>query len=137
MNEHEIERLARSLGDGAAERLHVEGVVAGVLERLRAREVGARVPARFRERWSVILRVAAILAVLAGGSLIARGALERGTARAPAAIPAPGLAGLSTDELEEVFDSLAVAEPVHEYAAGGLASLNDAQLKELLQQMEG
>ena len=137
MNEHEIERFARRLGDGAAERLQVEAVVGGVLERLRAGEGRTPTLGWWRGQRTLILRIAAVLAVLAGGSVIARGALERGAAPATVTMPAPVLAGLSSDELEEVFDSLAVEAPVHEFAVGGLESLSNAQLKELLQQMEG
>jgi hypothetical protein len=138
MNERQIEQFARGVGDRAAERLQVERVVSGVLGRLRA---GAPKEADrlglFRRRGTALLRIAAALAVLAGGGLIARSAMERGTHVATRGVPTPVLTGLSSDELEEVFDSLAVEEPVHEFAVGGLESLNEAQLKELLQQMEG
>jgi hypothetical protein len=136
MNEHEIEQFARGLGDRAAARLHVETVVSGVLQRLRA---GGGLTRRglFRGRGATFLQIAAALAVLAGGGIVLRSALERGTATPTSAMPAPVLGGLSTDELEEMFDSLAVEAPVHEFAAGGLESLNEAQLTELLQQMEG
>lgn len=139
MNEYEIERFARGLGARAAARLRVETLVSGVLERLRAGEVGAgkRGVGLFRGRGTLVLRIAAAVVVLAGAGLVARDALEHGAAPGTSAIPAPVLAGLSTDELEEVFDSLAVEAPVHEFAVGGLESLNETQLKQLLQQMEG
>jgi hypothetical protein len=137
MNEHDIERFARGLGDRAAQRLRLEAVAAGVLERLRASGAAERRPGLFRGRGVALLRIAAALAVLAGGGLIVRSALDRGTNVATRAVPTPVLTGLSTDELEEVFDSLAVEAPVHEFAAGGLESLNETQLTELLQQMEG
>ena len=139
MNEQRIEQLARGLGDRAAERLDVETVVSGVLRRLRAGGGGVeeRRSGLLRGRGRTLLRIAAALAVLAGGGLVARGALERGAVATTSAVPAPVLVGLSTDELEEVFDSLAVEAPVHEFAAGGLESLTETQLRDLLQQMEG
>jgi hypothetical protein len=136
MNEHEIEQFARGLGDGAAARLHVESAVSGVLHRLRADGAPKR-PGLLRGRGGMFLRIAAAVVVLVGGGVVARSALEHGAAVQRSAMPAPVLGGLSTDELEEVFDSLAVEAPVHEFAAGGLESLNDTQLKELLRQMEG
>jgi hypothetical protein len=136
MNEHEIEQFARGLGDEAARRLRVEAVVSGVLQRLRAGEAQQR-QGLLRGRSGRLLEIAAAVVVLVGGGVIARSALEHGAGTPTSAMPAPVLGGLSTDELEEMFDSLAVEEPVHEFAAGGLESLNETQLKELLQQMEG
>ena len=137
MDAHEIERFARGLGDRAAQRLQVEAVAAGVLQRLRAGGAREPRPGRLRGRGPLILRMAAAVAVLAGGGLVARSALERSPQVAARVVPTPALAGLSSDELEEVFDSLAVEAPVHEFAASGLASLDEAQLTELLQEMEG
>ena len=136
MNEHEIEQFARGLGDQAARRLHVEAVVSGVLGRLRAGGTLKR-HGMLRGRGGTLLQIAAALVVLVGGGVIARSVLEHGAGTAASVMPAPVLGGLSTDELEEMFDSLAVEAPVHEFAVGGLESLNETQLKELLQQMEG
>jgi hypothetical protein len=136
MNEHEIERLARGLGERAAARVEVEAVVSGVLRRLRGGGAVQRA-GPFRARGIMLLQIAAALAVLVGSGVVARSVLQHGAASSTSAMPAPVLGGLSTDELEEMFDSLAVEVPVHEFAAGGLESLNETQLTELLQQMEG
>jgi hypothetical protein len=137
MDDHKIEQVARRLGARAGDRLDVEAVAAGVVARLRGDRTAAPGPARLRWNATVVLRAAAAVAVLAVGGLVARDALKGGGTRAAPAVEAPILSSLSSDELEEVFDSLAVEAPVHEFAASGLQSLNETQLQELLQQMEG
>jgi len=135
MDEHQIERVAKVLGDRAAERLDVERVAGAVVARLRADHAAVPRPARLWRRAPMVLRLAAALAVLVTGGVLVRGALENGAE--PAAIIAPILRDLSADELTEVFDSLGVEAPVHESVAVGLESLNEAQLRELLRLMEG
>ena len=135
MDEHQIERLAKDLGAGAADRLDVEHVAAGVLARLRADRATAGRPARIWWGPPMVLRLAAALAVLVTGGVLVRGALENGSE--PAALIAPILGDLSADELTEMFDSLGVEVPVHDGVAIGLESLNEAQLSELLRLMEG
>lgn len=137
MEEHEIERLAGSLGDRAAERLDVERVAAGVVARLRAEREQARAPRRVWWTAPALLRLAAALAVLIAGGTVARVALHRPEAQPTAVVAVPMLRELTDDELIEVFDSLGVEAPVYEGLATGLESLNEAQLKELLSLMEG
>jgi hypothetical protein len=137
MEDHDMERVAKSLGAQAADRLDVERVTAGVLARLRADDAQARAPRRPWWAPPVLLRLAAALAVLVGGGILARGALRHPAAHSTAVVSVPILRELTNDELIEVFDSLGVETPVHEGLAVGLESLNEAQLKELLSLMEG
>ena len=107
--------MARGLGDRAAERLDVETVVSGVLRRLRAGGGGVeeRRSGLLRGRGRTLLRIAAALAVLAGGGLVARGALERGAVATTSAVPAPVLtAALSEpkDTIEEVYEPYLIQE---------------------------
>jgi hypothetical protein len=137
MEDHDIERVARRLGARAGDRLDVERVAAGVAARLR--QDGARVRSPRPSWWAspVALRLAAALAVLIGSGVLARGVLRHPAARPTTVVSVPILRELTNDELLEVFDSLGVETPVHEGLAGGLESLNEAQLKELLSLMEG
>jgi hypothetical protein len=137
MEDHDIERVATSLGAHAADRLDVEQVAARVLARLRADSAQVRAPRRWWWAPRVLLRLAAALAVLIGGGILARGALRHPAPPPTAVVSVPILRELTNDELIEVFDSLGVETPVHEGLAVGLESLNEAQLKELLSLMEG
>ncbi len=135
MDQRNLEKLAKILGAGPAEQLNVERVAERVVARLRSdRE-------RPRLWWSTptVWRAAAAAALLVTGGVLVRHALERRPSEQVANAGTPVLRGLSTDELEEVFDSLALEAPVHEVAGGGggLESLTEAQLKELLRMMEG
>lgn len=137
MEDREIERAVQRIGAEAAARLDVERVAAGVLARLRADRTerpGAR-PAWWTA--PLLLRLAAVLVVLAAGGVALRGALHHPAATPAGIVAVPGLRELTDDELIEVFDSLGVEAPVHEGLAAGLESLNESQLKELLSLMEG
>lgn len=136
MDDRDLEKLARALGQGAGDRLDVERVAAGLVARLRADRERAAQPQRAWWTGPMVLRLAAALAVLAVGGAVARGRLHR-SEPATAVVAVPALRDLTGDELIEVFDSLGVEAPVHEGLAAGLESLNEAQLKELLSLMEG
>ena len=135
MDEHQLERLATTLGARAADRLDVERVAAGVVARLRADRAEATRPKRVWWRAPMVLRLAAALAVLVTAGVLVPRALDNG-AEPPVGI-SPILGDLSADELTEVFDSLSIEAPVHEGVAIGFESLNEAQLNELLRLMEG
>ncbi len=141
LSEQDIERLARGLGREAAGRLDVERVAARVVARLRA-------PAPAAERrlswvwWRapLLLRLAAALAVIVGGSLTLRSAFwsaSREPAPRGAVASVPWLTDLSAEELVEVFDSLAVDAPVYPGVAAGLQALDETELRELLRRLEG
>ncbi len=137
MEDRDLEQLAKTLGARPADQLDVERVTAGVLAKMRADRGAAE--RRKRAWWSapVVLRLAAAVAVLATGGVVARGVLERRGAQPLTVVSAPILRDLSADELVEVFDSLGIEAPVHEGLAVGLENLNEAQLQELLRLMEG
>ena len=134
MDEHQIERVAKALGQRAAEQLDVERVEAGVVARLRADGAAAKGPGKVRWTAPMVLRLAAALAVLVTGGVLVLGLWENG---AENSVVAPLLRDLSTDELTEVFDSLSIEAPVHDGVAIGLENLSAAQLQELLRLMEG
>lgn len=129
------EELARRLGDAAAERLDLGRVADGVVARLRADREPDRSIARIWWRRPAALRIAAALAVLLGGAVVFRSTLEQ--PESTALVPAPVLRELSTDQLEEVFDSLGYEAPISEQVVIGLDDLDEGQLRELLRLMEG
>lgn len=133
MNDSELERIAASLGEKAAARLDVEGTAAAVVARLRSRGAPAW--------WSSpgLLRLAAAVTLTVGAGLFASRAVFHRVSGPHGEITtqaAPQLQPLSGDELEEVLDSLSADVPFQD-AAVGLHSLNDDQLHELLQHLEG
>ena len=135
MNEQQIERLARQLGERAAREVDVERTAAAVLHRLRTD------PATRRPWWSkpAVLRVAASLVLLLGGALAIRAYVATGDGGPAEATPAlvVSLDGLSESELTEMLDSMVTETPVYELVGAGLEDLNETQLEELLAQLDG
>lgn len=133
IDETQIERMARALGARAADRVDAEQTARAVLLRLeqqpRKRVWWQRAPA-FQA-----LAAAAVVVLLAGVFLVGPFGSHAGDAAEPMALVE--LEELSTDELAEVFDSLVAEAPVYEYSTVGLQDLNEQQLRELLQLMEG
>lgn len=132
MDEQRLEHLARNLGRRAAARVDPDTTASAVVRRLRA------APAR-RVWWRMpVLQAAAVIVLLAGGGLLlARGGLWRGV-NGEMALPLPAeLSGLESDELVEVLDSLQIEAPIVELLPVSLADLDEGQLEELLQAMEG
>lgn len=134
-DDRRLRDLARGLGAAAAERVDVERVVAGVVARLRDDRNAGGSQERPWWRRPAVLRIAAAVAVLAGGGLVAREVLDRREPGFGATLPA--LVELSTTELEEISDSLSFETPLHESVTVGLADLTEEQLRELLRLMEG
>jgi hypothetical protein len=135
MDEKEIERVAPGLGRRAGERLDVEAVARGVVERLREAATADRVVAsrpRPLLRW---LATAAAIALVAAGSVVTFRAQPPSGDRAGQ--PAADLYDLSSDELAEVLDSLSWNAPVSTRFASGLEDLDAEQLQALLALMEG
>ncbi len=141
LSEQDIERLARGLGREAEGRLDVERVAARVVARLRAPAPAAE--RRLSGVWwrgPLLLRLAAALAVIVGGSLTLRSAFwsaSREPAPRGVVVSVPWLTDLSAEELVEVFDSLAVDAPVYPGVAAGLQALDETELRELLRRLEG
>ncbi len=133
MDERQLERLAKRLGERAEAKLDVELTARAVLKRLREEPV--RVVWWRRAPVLQGLAVAAVV-VLTAGILVTSHVLDGG--RTPAELFAPvELQELSLEELEEVYDSLALEAPVYEMVAVGLHDLNESELEELLRLMEG
>lgn len=133
MDERELERLAQRLGSQAADNLDVERVARSVVQRLRTEPA----PVVW---WRRIPRLQAVAAaaviVLTAGVLTVSRIVGDGSEIADL----PSLAelqALTTDELEQVFDSLVIDAPVFEYTDYGLHDMNEGQLQELLQRLEG
>jgi anti-sigma factor RsiW len=133
IEEQQIERMARELGARAADRVDAEQTARAVLRRIKQ----APRPAVWWRRAPVLqaLAAAAVVVLLAGVFLVGPFTGDGGDAPEPLAIAE--LQELSTDELSEVFDSLVVEAPVAEYSSVGLQDLNEQQLRELLELMEG
>ena len=84
-----------------------------------------------------VLKMAAAVALMVGGGTVAVKTLRHTVPTETSAPVIASLQALSSDELEEVFDSLATDAPVNEGAPVGLHDLTSEQLRELLQRMEG
>ena len=135
MDDTELERIASGLGRRAADRLDVEAVARGVMDRLReAREADRVVASRPRPLLRWLATAAAVALVVAGSVVTFRATPPSGD---QAARPAVELYELSSDELAEVLDSLSWNAPVSARFAAGLDDLDAEQLEELLALMEG
>jgi len=133
MDERQLEHLAQRLGERAESSLDVERTARAVLKRLREEPVRA---VWWRRTPVLQSLAAAAVVVLTAGILVTNHVLDGG--RSPAELFAPvELQELSLEELEEVYDSLFVEAPVYELVAVGLHDLNENELEELLQLMEG
>ncbi len=133
IDEREIEQLARRLGARAAGRIDVERTARAVLQRVkqhRARPVWWR-----RAPVLQAVAAAAVIVLVLGALLLGR--FGGGTGDGAEPVLLAELQELSTDELTEVFDSLLVEAPVYESSTLGLQDLNEEQLRELLELMEG
>jgi hypothetical protein len=133
MNEKELERIAGILGKRAAARLDVERTAASVLARLRSQPA-----ARVRPWWGspALLRLAAALTITLGGVFTYR-LMSRAPGTEGREAPLSALQVLSSDDLEEVLDSVSIEAPAYETMAVGLHDLNDQELSELLHRLEG
>lgn len=128
MDEQRIEQLAPELGRQAASQVDVERTALVVRERLRQ-------PVRVAWWRRPVLQMAAALAlVLGAGALILSGG---GSSGAPLLAGPVELRELAAAQLSEVLDSLDVARPVSEFVPAGLGDLDETELRELLELMEG
>jgi hypothetical protein len=139
VNEHDMLKIARSLGARAAERLDVERTAQAVVERLRGES-----PPRVA-RWSWVqpawLRIAAAVIVLVGGgALVARQTLwPGGVGHAPAHLVTDDIGDLSADQLREVLSTMddllnvgGTSQPDVQ-----LDDLDAQQLRSVLRSLEG
>ena len=132
MDEKRLHQLTSRLGADAAERLDVEATARAVVERLRTEPV--RVP--WWRQVRVLQSAAAAVVILAAGLLVFDRSGDEIALLGDEVIPV-AIESLSADELEEVVDSLFFEAPVYEQVAIGLQDLDESQLVELLQLMEG
>lgn len=133
MNEHELERLARGLGDRAAERLDVEATARAVVERLREAPQTQRVT-WIRPEW---LRVAAVLALLLGAGV----ALQQvSPSSEPVAVryALEDLSDLTVTELTQLLAGLddTLEGDGDDESTADLDALTPAQLQALLRSLE-
>ena len=127
MNEpFDLERAASRLGQQAGDALNVEQAAEGVVRSLRQR----------RPWWRShgLLQAAAALVVFVGGAtMVLRMVPRESPDVAAAAANAAGVFdGLSSTELMDVLDSMALDAPPSSYVGRGLHDLTEAQLNELL-----
>lgn len=128
MDDRDFENAARRLGERAAARIDANRIGGAVLERLRVTRRGPW--------WATpVLRIAALVVLALGVGIFYRPAPRNGTDLAVAS-PEP-LQALSVDELQEVLDSLVVETPAPTFSNANLADLDERQLVELLEAMEG
>lgn len=130
MDERRIEGLAPELGRGAAERVDADATAGAVIERLRQ-------PVRVAWWRSPALRVAAALVLVLGGGLLVRGAVSTGERGGEVLAGPVELRQLAAAELEEVLDSLELERPVHELVPVSIGDLDETELRQLLEIMEG
>jgi hypothetical protein len=132
MDERQIERMAKDLGARAASRIDVEKTAQAVIRRVKEQPT----PVVWWRRMPVLQSVAAAaVVVLVAGVLLVGQIGGGGEVFEPPALAE--LQALSTEELEEVYDSLVFDAPVYESATYGLYDMNEEQLRELLDLMEG
>jgi len=132
MNEVDLERIAARLGQRAAARLDVERTAAAVVNRLRHEP---QVRAWYRS--STLLRLAAVVVLMVSATLFSYRLRQRPAAEVPTAPVVASLQTLSSEEMQEVLDSLAIESPASETMAADLHDLSNEQLTELLHSMEG
>jgi len=130
LDDGNLHEAAGRLGERAAARIDVEATAQVVVRRLR--EPAAVAP---RSSWRAALRIAAVLAVLAGGGLIASRLFLRPAGTDVALID---LVDLTADDLEQLlatFDET-LAAPAADTDAG-FEGMTEQQLRELLRTLEG
>jgi hypothetical protein len=129
-----LREQARRLGVAEAQRLDVERVVAGVLDRLRHERRPAALPSRvWRSGW---MRVAAALVVVVGAGVAVRQAWQQPR---QTALVVDELQDLSVEQLGEVLGSLdeTLKTPIPESGTEDINDLTTQQLETLLRSLEG
>ncbi len=137
LEDDELRQMAQRLGGRAAERLNVERVAAGIVERLRTPP--ATRPARFWWIQPGWLRAAAAVVLVVGAGILVRGWNSAGGQRHPTHYVADELQDLSADQLRQVLGSLdqTLNDPVVEPSDEDLNDLTTDELQALLRSLEG
>jgi len=128
MDERQIEQLAPELGRRAASRMDPEATADAVRRRLSR-------PVRIVWWRRRVLQAAALVVLVLGGAFVARafsGSAEPMTLAAPVE-----LQELATAELGDVLHSLETDLPASELVPASLDDLDETQLRDLLELMEG
>ena len=131
LHDEDLRAAARNLGEGAAARVDVERVAAGVLAGLRA---PAAMPAA--RPWALPgwLRVAAAIVVLGGGVFAARQFMIT----TPTHLVQEDLGGLEASDLTELLETLDQTLDLSRPSDGpDLEGLNETQLEAILRSLEG
>lgn len=131
MNDDNLERLAKQLGDRPAAAIDPQKTAWAVLARLRSS------PQR-RPWWRRVglVPVAAAATLMLASGLAIRQWVSNGGSGMTMPVPVE-LQDLAHEELAEVLDSLEWEIPVSELVPLTLADLSESELQELLQSMEG
>lgn len=129
-SERQLEDIARQLGSRAASRFDADATAEKVVARLRSER---RRDKPVYKVTRVLMRVAAVAVVAIGIGVMS----QSGNSGAETLSAPVELADLSADELTEVMDSLLLDDPVSELASGSFYDLNESELAELLELMEG
>lgn len=132
MEDHELEVLAKRLGEREAAGVDADRTAEAVVARLRTAPVVVRLWRKSAVRW---IAAAAVL-------LVAIGLAVYQPSETPVALdPTPPvpvtIEELAATELTELMDSLEVEAPVSEFVPVSLEDLSSRQLETLLQSMEG
>lgn len=130
LTDRELERLAPRLGEGAAARLDVEAVAAGVVRRLERSATTARPVLRW-------LAAAAGIVLVAGAGFLTFGTDGLPPEMRQSSGLTPSLLDLSAAELRTVLDSLETPVATYVISDPTLDDLNTEQLEVLLSLMEG
>lgn len=132
MTDDQLNALAGKLGERAAARLDVEATAQAVVRRLR--EQPAAEPSR--PWWGArAVRIAAVLAVLAGAGVIASRLIPSRDYSDVALIDLTDFAAEDLQQLLATFDSTLAAPD--STAAADLEGLSEQQLREVLRSLEG
>jgi len=131
MNDDNLERLAKQLGERLAADIDPQKTAWAVLARLRS------APQR-RPWWRRVglVPVAAAATLMLVSGLAIRQWVSSGGSGMTLPVPVE-LQDLAHEELAEVLDSLEWEVPVSELVPLTLADLSESELRELLQSMEG
>jgi hypothetical protein len=134
VEERDLERLAAQLGRDAHDHIDADRIATRVVARLHEQDRRGR-PSWRRMSW--IALAAAVAGLLIGITVFSREENPVVTAeRVDYPVPLV-LEELSTAQLSDVLDSLTFEAPVHEIQAVGFEDLNEPELRELLQMLEG
>jgi len=134
MNEHELERLAARMGEGAASRLDAEKITERVMARLDEARVVSRAPTR-TIRWIGGLAAAAMVVIALGLALQSGPRLSTRTVTQNNVLQE--LDDLGVTELEQLLQTMPSTAATLPQESVPLHELDTLSLKRLLRTLEG